>query len=169
MVKFLFSDTMLPDYSLFSVINHQNRSPLPLEQLETSSKTPISTESATSQPLPLPSPPEPSRSSATASLYRQHHIQLSKHVISCKSTGKRGLNKLHEWRTSKELDTCSRQVLFYVRCHRVSLQGQMEVAKKGSHRIKRGTGGRKKSRFTFSTSFVITRLFKKRGSSEDFK
>ena len=66
LVKFLFSETLLPEYS-FSVINHQNRSTLPLDQLETSSRTAISTESETSQPLALPTPSEPSRISATAS------------------------------------------------------------------------------------------------------
>ena len=45
----------------------------------------------------------------------------------------------------------------------------MEVAEKDSKRIKCGKGGRKKCRFTFSTRFMITRFFKKRGSSEDLK
>ena len=45
----------------------------------------------------------------------------------------------------------------------------MEVAEKDSQRIKCGKGDRKKCRFTFSARFRITRLFKKRGSSEDFK
>ena len=44
----------------------------------------------------------------------------------------------------------------------------MEVAEKDSQRIKRGKGGRKKCRF-FSSLFMITRLSKKRGSSEDLK
>ena len=99
LVKFLFSETILPEYSPFSVINHQNRSTLTLEQLGNSSRAPTSTESAISQPLALPSPSEPSRSSATASLYRHHHIQFSKHVIPRKTTRKRALTKLQEWRT----------------------------------------------------------------------
>ena len=45
----------------------------------------------------------------------------------------------------------------------------MEVSEKDSQRKKRGKGGRKKCRFTFSTRFIVTRLFKKRGSLEDFK
>ena len=45
----------------------------------------------------------------------------------------------------------------------------MEVAEKDTQRKKRGKSGRKKFRFTFSTRFIITRLFKERGSSEDFK
>ena len=40
LVKFLFSETMLPEYSPFSVINHQNRSTTPLEKLGNSSRTP---------------------------------------------------------------------------------------------------------------------------------
>ena len=38
LVKFLFSETMLTDYSPFSVKNHQNRSTPPLEQLGNSSR-----------------------------------------------------------------------------------------------------------------------------------
>ena len=45
----------------------------------------------------------------------------------------------------------------------------MEVAEKNSQRIKRGKRVRKKCRFTFSIRFIITRLIKKRGSSEYFK
>ena len=45
----------------------------------------------------------------------------------------------------------------------------MEVAEKESVRLKRGKSGRKKCRFTSPTRFMITRLFKKQGSSEDFK
>ena len=45
----------------------------------------------------------------------------------------------------------------------------MEVAGKDSQRIKRGKGGRKKCRFNFLTRFMITRIFKKRGFSEDSK
>ena len=45
----------------------------------------------------------------------------------------------------------------------------MEVAEKVSQRTKRGKSGCKKCRFTFSTRFIITRLFMKRGPSEDFK
>ena len=45
----------------------------------------------------------------------------------------------------------------------------MEVAEKESQRIKRDKGGRRKCTFIFSTRFIINRLFKKRGSSEDFK
>ena len=101
LVKFLFSETMLPEYSPFSVSNHENRSTPHLEQLGNSSKTPTSTESAISQPLALPSPSEPSRSSATASLYRHHLIQFSKHVIPHKTIRKRALEKLQEWRTPK--------------------------------------------------------------------
>ena len=100
-VKFLFSETMLPEYSHFSVINHQNRSTPPFEQLGNSSRTPTPTESAISQPLALPSPSEPSRSSVTASLYRNHHIQCSMHVIPRKTTRKRALEKLQKWRTPK--------------------------------------------------------------------
>ena len=70
----LFSETMLPEYSLFSVINRQKKLTPPLEQLGNSSRTPTSTESAISQPLALPSPSEPSRISATASLFTQRHI-----------------------------------------------------------------------------------------------
>ena len=169
LVKFLFSETMLPGYSRFSVINQQNRSTPPLEQLGNSSRAPTSAESAISQPLALPSPSERLRSSATACLYRHHQIQFSKHVIPRKTSRKRALEKLQEWRTPKESERFWRQVLFYVRCHRISLQGLMEVAEKDSQRIKRGKGGRKKSRFTFSTRFIITRLFKKPGSSKDFK
>ena len=62
LVKFLFSETMLLEYSPFSVINHQNRSTPPLEQLRNSTRNPTSTETAISQPLALPSPSEPSRS-----------------------------------------------------------------------------------------------------------
>ena len=54
-------------------------------------------------------------------------------------------------------------------CHRVSLQELMEVTEKDSQRIERGKGGRKKCRCTFSIRFMITRLFNKRRSSEDFK
>ena len=46
LVKFLFSETILPEYSPFSVINHHNRSTLTLEQLRNSSRAPTSTESA---------------------------------------------------------------------------------------------------------------------------
>ena len=35
--------------------------------------------------------------------------------------------------------------------------------------MKRGKGGPNKCRFNFLTHFLITRLFKKRGTSEDFK
>ena len=63
LVKVLFSETMLPEYSPFSVIKHQNRSTPPLEQLGNSSTAPTSTESAISQPLALPSPSESSRKS----------------------------------------------------------------------------------------------------------
>ena len=150
---------MLPEYSPFSVINHQNRSTPPLDQLGNSSRTPTLTESAISQTLALPSPSEPSRSSATASLHRHHHIHFSKHVIPRKTTRKRALEKLQEWRTQKGSERFGRQVLFYVRCHRISLQGLMRVAEKDSQRIKRGKGGRKKCRFTFSTRFIVTRLF----------
>ena len=45
----------------------------------------------------------------------------------------------------------------------------MEVAENDSQRVKRGKGGPNKCRFTFLTHFLITRLFKKRGTSEDFK
>ena len=45
----------------------------------------------------------------------------------------------------------------------------MELAEKDSQRIKRGKSGRKKCGFTFSTRFIITRLFKKRRFLEDFK
>ena len=89
---------MLPKYSHFSVINHQNRSTPPLEQLGYASRTPTSTESAISQPLALPSPSEPSRSSVTASLYRHYHIQFSKHKIPREITRKRSLEKLQEMR-----------------------------------------------------------------------
>ena len=156
-----------PKYSLFSVINHQNRSTPPLKQLGNSSRTKASTESAISQPLALPSPSEPSRNSATASLYRHHQIHFLKHVTPRKTNQKRALEKIQEWRTPKGSERFWRQVLFYVRCHRISLQGLMEVAEKDSQRIKRGKGGRKKSRFTFLTRFIITRLFKKLGSSEN--
>ena len=141
----------------------------PLEQLGISSITPTSTESAISQPLALPSPSEPSRSSATASLNRHHQIKFSKHAIPRKITRKRALEKLQEWRAPKGSERFWRQVLFYVRCHRISLHGLIEVAGKDSQRIKRGKGGCKKCRLTFSTRFVVTRLFKKRESSEDFK
>ena len=90
-------------------------------------------------------------------------------MIPRKTTRKRALKKLQQWRTPKGSKRFWRQVLFYVRCHRVSLQGLMEVAEKDSQRTKRGKGGRKKCRFTFSTHFMIFHLFKKRGSSEDFK
>ena len=169
LVKFLFSETMLPEYSPFSVINYQNRSTPPLEQLGKSSRAPTLTESATSQPLDLPSRSESSRSLATASLYRQHHIQFLRHVIPRKTTRKSELEKLQEWRTPKGSEIFWRQVLFCVRCHRISIQGLMEVAEKDSQRIKCGKGGRTKCRFTFSTLFIITRFFKKRGSSKDFK
>ena len=122
LVNFLFSETMLPEYSSFSVTNNQNRSTPPLEELGTSSRTPTSTESATSKPLVLPSPSEPSRSSATASLYRHHHIQFSKHVILRKTIQKRALETLQYWRTPKESKRFWRQVLFQVRYHRTSLQ-----------------------------------------------
>ena len=95
MVKFLFSETVLPQYSPFIVINHQKRSTPPLGQLGNSSAvgalsgTPTSTASAISQPLAFPAPSEPSISSATASLNRHHHIQFLKHVIPCKTTRKR--------------------------------------------------------------------------------
>ena len=82
---------------------------------------------------------------------------------------KRALEKLREWRTPKGSERFWRQVLFFVRCHRINLQGLMEVAEKDSQRIKRGKWCRKKCRFTFSTRFKITGLFKKRGSSKDFK
>ena len=51
LVKILFSETTLPEYSPFIVTNHRNRSTPPLEQLGTSSRILKSTESATSQPL----------------------------------------------------------------------------------------------------------------------
>ena len=132
LVKFLFSGTMLPEYSPFSVINHQNRLTLPVEQLGTSSRTPTSAESATSQPLALPSPSEPSRTSATASFYRHHHSQFLKHVIPRKTTRRRALEKLQQWRTPEGSERFWRQVLFCVRCHRLSLQGLMQVAEKDS-------------------------------------
>ena len=137
-----FSETMLPEDSPFSVINHRNRS------------TP---------------PSEPSRSSATAALYRHHHIQFSKQVIPRKITRQRALATLQQWRTPKRSKRIWRQVLFYVRWHKISLQGEMEVAEKDSLRIKRSKSGCKKCRFNLLTRFIITRLFKKRGSSEDFK
>ena len=77
--------------------------------------------------------------------------------------------KLQEWCTPKGSERFWRRVLFYVRCHKISFQGLMELAEKDSQRIKRGKGGRKKCRLTVSTRFIITRLYKKRGSSEDFK
>ena len=64
---------------------------------------------------------------ATASSNRQHQIQFSKHVIPRKTTRKRVLEKLQEWRTPNGSERFWRQVLFYVRCHRISLQGLMEV------------------------------------------
>ena len=130
----LFSETMLPEYSLFSVINRQKRLTPPLEQLGNSSRTPTSTESAISQPLALPSPSEPSRISATASLFRQRHIQFLKHVIPRKTTRKRALEKIQEWRTPKGSERFWCQILFYGRCHRISLQGLIEEARKDSQR-----------------------------------
>ena len=138
LVKFFFSETMLRKYSPFSDTSDQNRSTPPLEQFGISSITPTSTESAISQPLALPSPSEPSRSSATASLNRHHQIQFSKHAIPRKITRKRALEKLQEWRAPNGSERFWRQVLFYVRCHRISLQGLIEVAEKDSQRIKRG-------------------------------
>ena len=136
LVKFLFSETMLSKYSPFSVINHQNRSTPPLEQLKSSSRTPTSTESAISQPLALPSPSEPSRSSATATLYRYHHIQFSELVLPRKTNRKRAPEKLQKWRTPKGSERFWRQILFYVGFHRISLQGLLEVAEKNSQRKK---------------------------------
>ena len=134
---------------IFHGKNHQKRLTTPLEQLGTSSRTPTSTESATSQPLALPAPSEPSRGSATASLYKHHHIQFSKQVIPRKTTRKRAPATLQQWRTPKGTKRFWRQILFHVRCHRVSLQGLMEVIEKDSQRIKRGKSVRKKFRFTF--------------------
>ena len=108
---------MLPEYSPISIINHQNRLTPPLEQFGNLLRTQTSTESAISQALALPSPSEPSRSSATSSLYRHHQIHFSKHVIPRKTTRKRALEKLQEWRTPKRSERFWRQVLFYVRCH----------------------------------------------------
>ena len=45
----------------------------------------------------------------------------------------------------------------------------MELAKKDSQRIKHGKCGRKKCTFTFLTRFMITRLFRKRGSPLEFR
>ena len=88
-------------------------------------------------------------------------------MIPRKTSRKRVLEKLQEWHTPNGSERFWRQVLFYVRCHRISLQGLMEVAEKDSQRIKRGKGGRRKCRFNFPIRFTITRLIKQRESSED--
>ena len=85
-------------------------------------------------------------------------------MIPRKTSRKRVLEKLQEWRTPNGSERFWRQVLFYVRCHTISLQGLMEVAEKDSQRIKRGKGGR---RFNFPIRFTITRLINQRESSED--
>ena len=91
-------------------------------------------------------------------------------MIARKSTRKRELGKLQEWRIPEGSEKFWRQDLFYVRCHSFSLQGLLEVAGKDSQRIKRDKGGRRKCRFTFfSTRFIITRFFKKRDLRKIFK
>ena len=47
---------------------------------------------------------------------------------------------LQQWRISKRSRRFSRQDLFYFRCHRISLQGLMEVAEKDTQRINRVNG-----------------------------
>ena len=51
-----------------------------------------------------------------------------------KTTRRVALEKLHEWRTPIESERFWRQVLVYVWCRRISLQGLMEVAGKDSQK-----------------------------------
>ena len=96
-------------------------------------------------------------------------MQFSKHVISRETTRKIALATLQQWRTRKVSERFWRQVRFYVRYHRVSFQRLMEVPERDSQRLKSGKSVRKKCAFTFLNRFRITRLFKKRGSPENFK
>ena len=90
-------ETILHEYSPFSVINHQNRSTLPLKQLVTSSRTPIALKSATSQPLALPAPLEPSGNSATGTAsFSTFEACDSSQDYSKESTG-----DIQQWRTPK--------------------------------------------------------------------